>query len=132
MISLGFAWRGMFRNGLLPAEVYRREIDAARKLGIPVSSHIGSAEIAAKGQITAHAKEGLLGKDLQIIHALSATPAEIEMIAKSGAVISVSPGSELRIGYGFTKVSEFLNAAFPWAYRSTLRLLRETRTCSIL
>jgi cytosine/adenosine deaminase-related metal-dependent hydrolase len=113
MISLGFAWRGMFRNGLLPAEVYRREIDAARKLGIPVSSHIGSAEIAAKGQITAHAKEGLLGKDLQIIHALSATPAEIEMIAKSGAVISVSPGSELRIGYGFTKVSEFLNAGIP-------------------
>jgi cytosine/adenosine deaminase-related metal-dependent hydrolase len=113
LISLGFAWRGMYRAGLLPAEVYRKEIETARKLGIPISSHIGSAEIAAKGQIEAHAKEGLLGKDLQIIHALSATPAEIGMIAKSGAVISVSPDTELRIGYGFTKVSEFRNAGIP-------------------
>ena len=113
LISLGFAWRGMYRAGLLPREVYRKEIETARKLGIPISSHIGSAEIAAKGQIEAHAKEGLFGKDLQIIHALSATPAEIEMIKKSGAVISVSPDSELRIGYGFTKVSEFLDAGSP-------------------
>ncbi len=113
LISLGFAWRGMFRAGLLPREVYRKEIDTARKLGIPSSSHIGSAEIAAKGQIESHAKEGLLGKDLQIIHALSATPAEIEMIKKSGAVMSVSPDTELRIGYGFTQVSEFLDAGIP-------------------
>jgi len=110
LISLGFAWRGMYRAGLLPAEVYHREIDVARKLGIPISSHIGSAETAATGQIDAHAREGLLGPDLQIIHALSASPGEIEMIAKAGSVISVSPGSELRIGYGFTKVSEFLDA----------------------
>ncbi len=113
LISLGFAWRGMYRAGLLPREVYRKEIETARKLGIPISSHIGSAEIAARGQITAHAKEGLLGKDLQIIHALSATPAEIEMIKKSGAVMSVSPDTELRIGYGFTQVSEFLDAGIP-------------------
>ena len=113
LLSLGLAWRGMYRAGLLPANVYRTEIETARKLGIPISSHIGSAEIAAKGQVTAHAKEGLLGKDLQIIHALSVTPAEIGMIAKVGSVISVSPGSELRIGYGFTKVSEFLDAGIP-------------------
>jgi 5-methylthioadenosine/S-adenosylhomocysteine deaminase len=110
LISLGFAWRGMFRNGPLPAEVYRREFEAARALGIPISTHMGSSD-NAKGQITAHAKENLLGKDVQIIHALSASPAEIEMVAKAGAVVSVSPGTELRIGYGFTKISEFLDAA---------------------
>ena len=113
LLSLGLAWRGMYRAGLLPANVYRTEIETARKLGIPISSHIGSAEGAGNGQVAAHNKEGLLGKDLQIIHALAVTPAEIDMIAKSGAVISVSPGSELRIGYGFTKVSEFLNAGIP-------------------
>jgi cytosine/adenosine deaminase-related metal-dependent hydrolase len=109
LIVLGFAARGMFRNAPLPPEVYRREFDTARRLGIPISAHIGSSD-AAKGQIEAHAKENLLGKDVQIIHALSATPAEIGMVAKAGSAVSVSPGTELRIGYGFTKVSEFLDA----------------------
>ena len=109
LLSLGFAWRGMFRNTALPREVYRKEFEAARELGIPISSHVGSRE-DARGQIEALAKENLLGRDVQIIHALSATPAEIGMIAKAGAVVSLSPGSELRIGYGFTKISEFLDA----------------------
>lgn len=108
LLSLGFAWRGMFRNGPLPAEVYRTEFDTARRLGIPISSHIGSSD-NAKGQIEAHAKQNLLGKDVQIIHALSASPAEIEMIAKADAPVSVSPGTELRIGYGITKIGEFLD-----------------------
>ena len=55
----------MFRNNPLPQKVYRTEFDAARKLGIPISAHIGSSE-EAKGQIEAHAKENLLGKDVQI------------------------------------------------------------------
>jgi len=109
LISLGFAWRGMFRNTALPPDVYRSEFEAARRLGIPISLHVGSRE-DAKGQIEALAKENLLGKDVQLIHALSASPAEIQMVAKAGSPVSVSPGSELRIGYGFTKISEFLDA----------------------
>jgi 5-methylthioadenosine/S-adenosylhomocysteine deaminase len=109
LISLGFAWRGMFRNTALPPEVYRSEFEAARRLHLPISLHVGSRE-DAKGQIEALAKENLLGKDVQIIHALSASPAEIEMLAKAGSPVSVSPGTELRIGYGFTKTSEFLDA----------------------
>ena len=110
LISLGLAWRGMFRNSALPREVYRTEFDTARRLGIPISTHVGSSETTAKGQITAQAKENLLGKDVQLIHALAVTPAEIEMIAKAGSPVSLSPGTELRIGYGFTKISEFLDA----------------------
>jgi cytosine/adenosine deaminase-related metal-dependent hydrolase len=113
LLSLGFAWRGMFRNSPLPREVYRSEFDAARRLGLPISAHIGSAELDAKGQIEAHAKENLLGKDVQIIHALSASPAEIQMVAKAGSPVSISPGTELRIGYGITKIGEFLDAGIP-------------------
>jgi 5-methylthioadenosine/S-adenosylhomocysteine deaminase len=109
LISLGFAWRGMFRNTPLPQQVYRPEFETARRLGLPISAHIGSSE-EAKGQIEAHAKENLLGKDVQVIHAVSATAAEIEMMAKAGSPVSVSPGTELRIGYGFPKISEFLDA----------------------
>jgi 5-methylthioadenosine/S-adenosylhomocysteine deaminase len=109
LLSLGFAWRGMFRNTALPPEVYRPEFDTARRLGIPISAHVGSSE-EAKGQIAAHAKENLLGKDVQIVHAVSASPAEIEMLAKAGSPLSVSPGTEMRLGYGFPKVGEFLAA----------------------
>jgi cytosine/adenosine deaminase-related metal-dependent hydrolase len=35
------------------------------------------------------------------------------MLAKAGSPVSVSPGTELRIGYGFTKISEFLDAGVP-------------------
>jgi len=112
LISLGFAWRGMFRNTALPPEVYRSEFETARGLGLPISLHVGSRD-DAKGQIAALAKENLLGKDVQAIHALSASPAEIQMLAKAGSQVSVSPGTELRIGYGFTKISEFLEAGVP-------------------
>jgi 5-methylthioadenosine/S-adenosylhomocysteine deaminase len=109
LISMGFAWRGMFRNTALPRQVYRSEFETARRLGLPISAHVGSSE-AAKGQIAAHAKENLLGKDVQIVHALSASPAEMEMLAKAGSPVSVSPGTEMRIGYGFPKVGELLAA----------------------
>jgi cytosine/adenosine deaminase-related metal-dependent hydrolase len=35
------------------------------------------------------------------------------MVKDSGATVSVSPGSELRIGFGFTLTSEFLAAGVP-------------------
>jgi len=109
LISMGFAWRGMFRNTALPRQVYRPEFEIARRLGLPISAHVGSGE-AAKGQIAAHAKENLLGKDVQVVHALSASPAEMEMLAKAGSPVSVSPDTEMRIGYGFPKVGELLAA----------------------
>ena len=51
-----------------------------------------------------------LGKDMVLIHMLAATPDEMKLVAASGASISASPGSELRIGYGLTKAGEFMDA----------------------
>jgi cytosine/adenosine deaminase-related metal-dependent hydrolase len=45
-----------------------------------------------------------------LIHMLAATAEEIKLVAASGASISASPGSELRIGYGLTKAGEFMDA----------------------
>jgi cytosine/adenosine deaminase-related metal-dependent hydrolase len=112
LISLGFGWRGKFRVSPIPPEVHRTEFETARKLGLPISVHVGSAR-KAKGQIESHAKDGFLGPDVQIVHALSATPEEIQMVKTSGATVSLSPGSELRIGFGFTLTSEFLAAGVP-------------------
>jgi len=110
LFSLGFAWRGMVRpSGLLPPEVYRTEFQAARDLKLPISVHVGSAE-SAKGQIAALGKEGLLGPDVQLIHGLSATPEELKLAKDAGSVMSVSPKTEMRIGYGLPHLADLLDA----------------------
>jgi 5-methylthioadenosine/S-adenosylhomocysteine deaminase len=50
------------------------------------------------------ASEGFLGPDTQIIHALFATAAERRAMVASGTPVSVSPWSELLIGYGVTPI----------------------------
>jgi 5-methylthioadenosine/S-adenosylhomocysteine deaminase len=115
LLSLGMAWRGT--GGSDPAmrlrpEVYRPEIEAARGLGLPVTVHACGPRSAA-GQIQALAGAGLLGPDLQVVHANCATGAEIGQLAEAGAAVSVSPFSELLIGYGLPRTAELVAAGIP-------------------
>ena len=114
-IHLGVAWRGT--GGSNPAmrvapELYRTEIAAARELGLPVSVH-ACGPAAAAGQILAYAEEGLLGPDLQLVHLNNASPAEIALAAQAGTPVSVSPWTELQIGYGQPVTGELLAAGLP-------------------
>jgi 5-methylthioadenosine/S-adenosylhomocysteine deaminase len=93
LIGLGVAWRGQFRAGPIKPEVYQPEFDNARKLGLPITLHVASARKAAN-QIEPLYKAKLMGKD-------------------SGSSVSVSPGSELRIGYGYPLISEMLAKGIP-------------------
>jgi len=112
LITLGMAWRGQFRAGPIKPEIYQPEFDNARKLGLPITVHVGSSRKAV-GQIEPLAKGKLLGKDVQLIHTLAATADELDMIKESGAAVSVSPGSELRIGYGYPQTSEMIAKGIP-------------------
>ena len=107
LITLGMAWRGQFRAGPIKPEVYQPEFDNARKLALPITVHVASARKAVN-QIEPLYKGKLMGKDVQLIHTLSASAAELDMIKETGSPVSVSPGSELRIGYGYPQVSEML------------------------
>ncbi len=114
-LSLGMAWRGT--GGSNPAmrvapEVYRRELAAARELGLPVTVHASGPRSAA-GQIAALAAAGLLGRDLQVVHANCASAGEIAALAEAGCAVSVSPYSELLIGYGLPRTAEFRAAGIP-------------------
>ncbi len=93
----------------VPPGVYQREMAAARELGLPVTVH-ASGPPAAAGQIAALAGAGLLGPDLQVVHANSATPAEIAQLAEAGCAVSLSPFSELLIGYGLPQTAALLAA----------------------
>jgi cytosine/adenosine deaminase-related metal-dependent hydrolase len=101
LLALGLAWRA----GV--TDLARKEIDFARKLALPISTHTA---INGPGQIAPLAAAGLLGKDLQLIHAVTASSEEIEAMAKTGTAVSLSPFTELRTGFGFPKTSEFLEA----------------------
>jgi cytosine/adenosine deaminase-related metal-dependent hydrolase len=54
-----------------------------------------------------------LAPGLQVIHAVWCTPREIAALAEHGCVVSVSPYTELRIGFGSPIVAEFLRAGVP-------------------
>jgi 5-methylthioadenosine/S-adenosylhomocysteine deaminase len=114
-IRLGVAWRGT--GGSNPAmrvapELYRAEIAAARALGLPVSVH-ACGPAGAAGQVLTYADEGLLGPDLQLVHMNNASATEIALAAEAGTPVSVSPWTELQIGYGQPVTGELLAAGLP-------------------
>jgi 5-methylthioadenosine/S-adenosylhomocysteine deaminase len=115
LITLGLAWRGMGGNNpatAIPPEIYEAEIESARRLGLPISVH-ASGSRAATGQVDTIAKAGLLAGDMQIIHGVVLTPDEIAAIKAAGASVSLSPTSELRIGFGLPQTANLLAAGIP-------------------
>jgi cytosine/adenosine deaminase-related metal-dependent hydrolase len=114
-IHLGMAWRGT--GGSNPAmqvapKLYREEIETARGLGLPVTVHACGPRSAA-GQLATYATDGLLGPDLQAVHLNNATGEEISLAAAHGTSASVSPFTELQIGYGLPATGALLAGGVP-------------------
>lgn len=115
LISLGMAWRGMFRHGDVPPEVYKTEFDTARRLGLPISVHIGTIAKDTAGDLIAHADAGFLGPDVNVVHATGATQADVDAIRRTGANVSVLVLSEMLGGWGEPSLRQFLAADLPVA-----------------
>lgn len=114
LLNLGLAWRGMSTGGTgtVSAAAYQQDFDAARRLGIPISVHANNSRASA-GTIGRLASGKFLGKDVQVIHANWVSPEEVRELALSGASISLSPYTEMRIGFGFPQTGVFLAAKIP-------------------
>jgi 5-methylthioadenosine/S-adenosylhomocysteine deaminase len=118
LLSLGLAWRGVqyavttpggnMAFQPIPPEVYRKEYDTARHLNIPLTAHVNIGPRIDFGHVAALAKLDLLYRDLQLIHMISSTPEEIDMVATAGSSVSFSPYTEMRTGFGFPKASAYL------------------------
>jgi cytosine/adenosine deaminase-related metal-dependent hydrolase len=109
LITLGVALRGPFRT---PREVYQPEWDAARTAGLPITMHCDRCmrEVACfRCDLVSMKEKGLLGADIQIVHAVHAAPADVAAMAETGTHLSLSPQTELRT-MGFPKVAEMLAA----------------------
>jgi cytosine/adenosine deaminase-related metal-dependent hydrolase len=103
LLTLGLAWRGAASAATL------RDYETAKELGLPISVHSNNFESSAGG-IQQLANRGLLAPGMQVIHAVWCTPQEIRALAENGVNVSVSPYSELRIGFGFPITAELAAA----------------------
>lgn len=110
LITLGLSWRGPSskpdNNG---KNAGITEFNMARKLHLPLSIHAGSRPSQA-GDLVSLAKNDFLGPDVLVIHATSATDKDINALAESGSPASLSPFTELRIGYGLPPTMRLLDA----------------------
>jgi cytosine/adenosine deaminase-related metal-dependent hydrolase len=118
LLTLGLAWRGV--QAALPnaegkmelrplsPDMYRVEFEAARKLDLPVSVHLNSTKFD-KDHILALHKLGYVFNGLQVIHAINTSPEEMDILEVAGASVSISPASEMRIGFGLPKIAEYLD-----------------------
>jgi 5-methylthioadenosine/S-adenosylhomocysteine deaminase len=78
-----------------------------------LTAHVNIYRGKSDGEIADLAKENMLGKDVQLVHATHVTPEEIKAVADSGASVSFSPYTELRIGFGIAPTGDFLATGVP-------------------
>lgn len=98
LIDLGVVVRGPERT---PEAIWREEWAFARKNHLPLSVHIAvTPEAEQKHAIQALARAGLLGPDIQLVHCTHASAEDFRAIVKAGSPVSISPWTELRVGYG--------------------------------
>ncbi|WP_037157586.1 amidohydrolase family protein [Rhodococcoides fascians] len=103
LISLGICARGPDRS---EDAVWQQEWDVARSLGLPITTHMASdAAAAALGGIAKLDARGGLGPDVQLVHLTAATPADLETIARTRTAVSISPWTELQVGYGLPPIA---------------------------
>jgi cytosine/adenosine deaminase-related metal-dependent hydrolase len=108
LMHLGLAGRP---PGTSPEAVFRPEFEAARSLGIPLSYHANSTRAQGALQMIGQlAQRQMLGPDVQLVHALHTTAAERAAVRESGAAVSISPWSELLIGYGMPPVKDMIDS----------------------
>src|SRR5262245_21469120 len=107
LLTMGFASRGA---GDTPPEVYRKEWEFARSIGLPITQHAGRSlgEIKRFRRIEILYKDKLLGPDVQLIHTYSASAEERGMIAETKSHVSIAPFTASRLASGLPYLGDLL------------------------
>jgi len=94
-LRMGMAVRGpCFTSAERNAEDFR----FARELGLPISTHLGMA--GTSDAIVVLDRFGLLGEDVNYVHANMLTEKEFDLIASSKGTISLTPTTDMLMQFG--------------------------------
>jgi cytosine/adenosine deaminase-related metal-dependent hydrolase len=94
-LRMGMAVRGpCFTSAERNAEDFR----FARELGLPISTHLGMA--GTSDGIVVLDRFGLLGEDVNYVHANMLTEKEFDLIASSKGTISLTPSTDMLMQFG--------------------------------
>lgn len=111
LVDMGVVARGPDRSA---TETWQAEWRAARRLGLPISTHMASdLQAARKGGVGQLARFGGLGRDVLLVHMTAASREAMTVAARGGSPVSISPWTELEAGYGVPPVGD-LAAAGLW------------------
>jgi 5-methylthioadenosine/S-adenosylhomocysteine deaminase len=94
-LRMGMALRGPCFTS---AERNAEDFKFARELGLPISTHVGMAGTA--DAIIVLDRFGLLGSDVNYVHANMLTNKEFDLIAKSKGTISLTPSTDMLMQFG--------------------------------
>lgn len=94
-LHMGMALRGPCFTS---AERNREDFAFARDLGLPISIHVGMA--GTSDAVTTLRRDGLLGPDVNYIHANQLTDEEMDLIASSGGTVTVTPSTDMLMQFG--------------------------------
>lgn len=94
-------------RGILTLEQLKRDWDAARSLGLPITMHTSGAS-----PIMELERAGLLGPDVQLVHPLATTAEERRLLKARGVSYSTAPQLESRRAaqLGVIQLGELLEA----------------------
>ncbi|EHS54985.1 amidohydrolase family protein [Paenibacillus sp. Aloe-11] len=106
LLTMGLAIRGPEFSAW---ETAVDEIRFARELGVLCTMHLGFGTWGSVDRsIEKLHKAGLLGSDLNFVHANTLSYEEYKLIADSGASISVTPEIEMMMGHGYPATGLFM------------------------
>ncbi len=107
LLTMGVCLRG---PGATDPAVYRKEIETARKMGLPVSIHAGRSlgEIKRFRRIKMLHDDGLLGPDMLLIHTYNASEEERGMMGATKTAVSTSPYTASRLASGLPWLGDLL------------------------
>jgi 5-methylthioadenosine/S-adenosylhomocysteine deaminase len=110
-LDLGIAIRGPERTA---AKIWEEEFRFAKAHNLPVSTHVAVTRKAQQQKAVRQlGQRGLLNAHVQLVHATHVDSEDIRMIADSGATVSLTPLTEMRVGYGLAPVMDLHAANIP-------------------
>lgn len=79
----------------------------ARELGLHIHAHAGTD--TGRGAIADLASQGLLGKDVTILHCSDLDDTDVDAIASSGASATLTPSSDMATGSGSPSIQQLID-----------------------